>query len=251
MPYLCAHTRQESEAGRIVTLGTDNWEALASAHKNTPVSLKLRRITEYAASRSRHPGDAVEFDVALYPLFDAASDDELEFLLSHLQARNLIGRVIGPLEGRNYVLSADGWAAVEPTGTGGIPGRAFVAMSFDPSLDDAFTVGIHPAIELDCGMQAVRVDRVEHNEKICDRIVAEIRKAQFVVADFTLHRPGVYYEAGFAAALGRPVIWTCRKDELSKTHFDTRQYNHIDWETPGELRRRLAERIQATITASR
>jgi hypothetical protein len=47
--------------------------------------------------------------------------------------------------------------------------------------------------------------------------------------------------------LGRPVIWTCRKDDLVDVHFDTRQYNHIDWKDSGGLRMRLADRIKATI----
>jgi nucleoside 2-deoxyribosyltransferase len=91
------------------------------------------------------------------------------------------------------------------------------------------------------------LDLVEHNEKICDRIIAEIRTCQFLVADVTLQRPGVYFEAGFAMGLGRPVIWTCRKDDLVDVHFDTRQYNHIDWKDSGGLRMRLADRIKATI----
>lgn len=244
-PYLCAHVRQGSEAGRIVTLTTENWRQLAVAHSRTPVSVKLRRITEYLAARARFPGDPVDTDPATYPLFDAASDEELQFLVKHLVARRLVAQE--DEDRRQLLLSADGWASLEPTGAGGIPGRCFVAMSFDPGLEEVFSAGIRPAIEVDCGLSAIRVDRVEHNEKICDRIVAEIRRAQFMVADFTLHRAGVYFEAGFAAALGRPVIWTCRKDELAKTHFDTRQYNHIDWETPTELRRRLVDRIRATI----
>ena len=91
------------------------------------------------------------------------------------------------------------------------------------------------------------MDLKEHNDKICDAIVAEIRKSRFVVADFTGHRGGVYFEAGFALGLGIPVIWTCKKEELPKTHFDTRQYNHIDWENEGDLFIRLKNRIEATI----
>ena len=70
-----------------------------------------------------------------------------------------------------------------------------------------------------------------------------------MVADFTGQRAGVYYEAGFATGLGRPVIWCCRKDEIDKLHFDTNHKNHIDWETPEELRDRLYRRIRATILA--
>jgi hypothetical protein len=57
----------------------------------------------------------------------------------------------------------------------------------------------------------------------------------------------VYYEAGYAAGRNLPVILTCRKDELKDLHFDIRQYNCIDWETPDELARRLQVRIEAVI----
>jgi nucleoside 2-deoxyribosyltransferase len=124
--------------------------------------------------------------------------------------------------------------------------QVFVAMSFDSSLDGAWADGLKLGIE-DCGYEALRVDRKQHNEKICDVIIAEIRKSKFLVADFTLHRNGVYFEAGMMMGLGRPVIFTCRKDELDEAHFDTRQYNHIEWETPVELRQKLKSRIQATI----
>jgi len=67
-------------------------------------------------------------------------------------------------------------------------------------------------------------NRLEHNEKIDDLIVAEIRKSGLVVADFTGDRGGVYFEAGYARGLGLPVIWPCRKDWLEKLHFDTEHY---------------------------
>jgi hypothetical protein len=47
--------------------------------------------------------------------------------------------------------------------------------------------------------------------------------------------------------LALPVIWTCRKDDMPNIHFDTRQYNCIDWETPDELANRLLKRIEAVI----
>src|SRR5262249_50527133 len=148
--------------------------------------------------------------------------------------------------GRDHAIctmTPKGWERLEPpTGGGGIPGRCFIAMSFDPSLNDAYELGICRAV-IDCGATPIRLDRVHHNEKICDKILAEIRLSQFVMADFTFHRGGVYFEAGFALALNRPVIWTCRIDEIKKTHFDTRQYNHIVWSTPDDLRTMLTDRI--------
>lgn len=128
--------------------------------------------------------------------------------------------------------------------------RAFIAMWFDDSMNEAWDQGIGPAVR-DAGYEPVRTDRKEHVNKIDDEIVAEIRRSRFVVADFTHGdsgaRGGVYYEAGFAQGLGIPVIFCCRKDKLEEVHFDTRQYNHIVWETPGELRGRLAKRIAAVL----
>jgi len=124
---------------------------------------------------------------------------------------------------------------------------AFVAMSFDSSLENAYTNGIEKAIR-ECGYTPNRVDQTEHNEKICDRIILEIKRSKFLVCDFTGHRNGVYFEAGYGLGLKLPVIWTCREDELEKTHFDTRQYNHIVWNDENDLYYKLKNRIMATIT---
>ena len=123
-------------------------------------------------------------------------------------------------------------------------------MWFHDSTQKAWEEGIKRGIE-DAGYEAVRIDQKEHTNKIDDEIIAEIRRSRFIVADFTQGkdgaRGGVYYEAGFAHGLGIEVIFTCRKDALGDVHFDTRQYNHIVWETPEELRRGLAARISAVI----
>jgi nucleoside 2-deoxyribosyltransferase len=81
--------------------------------------------------------------------------------------------------------------------------------------------------------------------------MAEIRRSGLIVADFTGNRGGVYFEAGFAMGLGLPVIWTVRQDDIDAVHFDTRQYNHITWSTPQELREKLYNRVMATIGGPR
>jgi nucleoside 2-deoxyribosyltransferase len=103
------------------------------------------------------------------------------------------------------------------------------------------------AVEQDCGFKAVRLKEIQHNNDITDRILSEIRLAGFMIADFTQHKSGVYYEAGFARALGREVIMSCREDDFEKLHFDTNHLNHIKWTTPTDLREKLADRIRATI----
>jgi nucleoside 2-deoxyribosyltransferase len=120
-------------------------------------------------------------------------------------------------------------------------------MAFADELVPAFDDGIEPGVVQDCGLRIVRLDRVEHNELVNDLMLAEIRRCQFLVADVTLHRTGVYFEAGFALGLGRTVIWCCRNGSKLEEHFDTRQYPHIIWTTPQELRQRLRDRIRGTV----
>jgi nucleoside 2-deoxyribosyltransferase len=120
-------------------------------------------------------------------------------------------------------------------------------MWFDKSIDPAWKA-IEAGIR-NAGYEPLRIDRKEHNNKIDDEIVAGIRRSKFLVADFTNHRGGVYFEAGLAMGLGLPVIWLCRQDDLEHAHFDTRQYNHIPWEIGklDELSKSLKNRIEATI----
>jgi nucleoside 2-deoxyribosyltransferase len=102
--------------------------------------------------------------------------------------------------------------------------QAFVAMWFNELTSEAYTNGIEPAL-MGTGYKAIRIDKKEHNNKIDDEILAEIRKSRFLIADFTCEpksvRGGVYYEAGFAQGLGLPVIWTCKDTSLVDLHFDT------------------------------
>lgn len=125
--------------------------------------------------------------------------------------------------------------------------QAFVAMNFDPTFDSIYTNSIQPALTA-TGYVPLRIDRLEHNDRIDDLIMAEIRKSSLLVADFTGQRTGVYFEAGFGLGLGIPVIWCCKETEREelKRHFDTRQYNHILWKDAADLREKLRNRINAT-----
>jgi len=119
-------------------------------------------------------------------------------------------------------------------------------MWFDQRLTEAWERGLRAAIEA-AGYDPMRVDLAEFNERVDDRIIAEIRRSRFLVADVTGHRPAVYFEAGLAMGLGLPMIFTCHRDHLDACNFDTRQYNHIVWGSPEELKDKLKNRIDATI----
>ena len=117
-------------------------------------------------------------------------------------------------------------------------------------MNNVYEEGIERAIK-NTGYKPMRIDKKPNVNKIDDEIIAEIRRSRFLIADFTHGqdgaRGGVYYEAGFAHGLGIPVIFSCRKDIIDKLHFDTRQYYHIVWENPEQLRDGLEKRILALI----
>ncbi|MBI2998711.1 MAG: hypothetical protein HYY46_09730 [Deltaproteobacteria bacterium] len=246
IPYLICHIRQAKKQSPLFNVASHTWRQFAQSHKNTPFSQKTARLLDLLATRSDfQPGGRIQLDSKLdWPLIDAGSEVEFAYLVDFLLEADYVNQKFRPL----FQLTPKTWERFEEAATGqGTPGKCFIAMSFDESLNEAYDQGLYLALKNDCKMEPVRIDRVHHNEKICDKIVAEIRACQFIVADVTLQRAGVYFEAGFAMGLGRPVIWTCREDDLDNVHFDTRQYNHIVWKEPGGLRTQLADRIKATI----
>jgi len=134
----------------------------------------------------------------------------------------------------------------ELKGRGSASPNGFVAMSFQAYLKDVYADGFQVGI-LEAGYEPVRMDRIEHINRIDDEIINQINSAKFVIADFTGHRGGVYFEAGYALGIGLPVFWTCKKSEMADLHFDIRQFNCIDWDTPEELAKRLKIRLEAVL----
>lgn len=124
--------------------------------------------------------------------------------------------------------------------------NGFVAMYFQPELNEIYSNGFQVGI-MKARYESVRMDRVEHINRIDDEIIRQINSSKFVVADFTGHRGGVYFEAGYALGIGLPVFWTCQRNAMADLHFDIRQFNCIDRESPKELANRLQVRLEAVL----
>ena len=124
--------------------------------------------------------------------------------------------------------------------------QGFVAMWFATDMNEIYEQGFVPAITR-AGYDPQRVDRVEHAGRIDDEIIAQIRRSRFVVADFTGHRGGVYFEAGYAMGRELSVFFTCREGDVANLHFDVRQFNTIEWKDTNDLAKRLQVRIEAVI----
>ncbi|MGE3508174.1 MAG: hypothetical protein AB7N65_04755 [Vicinamibacterales bacterium] len=122
-------------------------------------------------------------------------------------------------------------------------------MSFQDELTAAYDDGILPAVKDDCQLDIIRVDRQHSNEPIDDRIINGLRTAEVTVVDCTLGSNGAYFEAGYARALNRVLVFTCRADwfKAPGVHFDTKMFPYIVWTSPGDLRGKLALRLMNTV----
>lgn len=101
----------------------------------------------------------------------------------------------------------------------------------------------------EAGAIAIRIDKEHALEDLVGRIKKEIRAAQFVVADLTDERPSCYFEAGFAEALGKKVIYVASKQSVAKPgtktaiHFDIHM-NMNYFTNHDELKEKLSSAIE-------
>jgi hypothetical protein len=202
---------------------------------------KMDRLLDMIARETSELGSLSKFDPNVdYPLMVLRSKQEAIYLIQELADRHYVKYTAA-----GVMLKTAGWERLEEIRRSGHESRqAFVAMWFDKSRDSIYSDGIEPAIR-EAGYTAVRIDKSETLNRIDDEIISQLRQSRYLVCDFTGQRAGVYFEAGFILGLGRNVYWMCEKSELKDVHFDTRQYNFIDYETVEEAKKRLYDRIMA------
>lgn len=222
------------------------------------IDLILRCLTH----QSRYLGDVVNLDQsALGRLFflgnRSAGADSTDY---EQDFTNQVKYICDYLTDRNYVLQAGdsfhlqvapaGWARVDELqkNLNAKSKTAFVAMKFcddTKPLREAIKAGI-----INAGFKPIVMDELEHNNQIVPEMLYQIKQARFLVVDESDCNLGAYYEAGYAAGMGKPVIHICNKTRFNDAaHFDVRQVNTIMWTSDNidDLSRRLAKRIEATV----
>jgi nucleoside 2-deoxyribosyltransferase len=210
----------------------------------------LHSLQDYEGSRIDFPKNEENQDLANRLYFK--NYQEMAFYLFTLKNKGLInGLDVSTRDGSGLAgikLTYEGLSKViELSENGTHSDRCFVAMSFSASQNET-RIAIKKAIR-DAGYDPVLIDEqhIDSDVTINDALISEIRKSKFVVADFTEHKHGVYFEAGFALGLKRPVIYLCEGEDFKNTHFDTNHYPHIIYNNLGELKEKLTTKIEAWI----
>ena len=122
----------------------------------------------------------------------------------------------------------------------------FVLMPFDKSFKDIYKFGIRGAAE-DIGAYAERLDDQIFVEGMLDRIFNQISKADVIVADMTGRNPNVFYEVGYAHALGKLVVLLTQ--DVNDIPFDFKHRQHIVYGGQIDLlRSELAVKLQWAIS---
>ncbi len=210
----------------------------------------LHSLQEYEGAVIEYPYNEDKEDLAKRLYFK--NYDEMVFYLFTLYNQGLIDGIDATsMDGRelaNIQITFHGLAKIIEINESGMQSdRCFVAMSFSEDLNDT-RQAIKTAIK-ETGFNPILIDEIhiDADVTINDALIAEIKKCKFLVADFTEHKHGVYFEAGFALGLKRPVIYLCNQDDFSKTHFDTNHYPHIIYKNLDELQQKLKTKIDAWI----
>lgn len=235
---------RDAEPPQITTEKLENLKTTIPDYSPREKQVRLLHNIEL---KTGYPGQRVVLNYKDdFPLAWASGYEEFFYYISSLKDRGLLSADMA-MGQCDVTITADGWDYLEQLERH-IEDRTqvFVAMSFSEDLKPLWEGPISRAIKK-AGYKPHRVDAEPHIDRIDAKIISEIKNSRFVVADVTEQKRGVYFEAGFAQGLGLPVLWCVRKDDLDKVHFDTRQYNHIVWETVDDLETQLYDFICAII----
>lgn len=113
--------------------------------------------------------------------------------------------------------------------------------------DQLFKHIISPVCK-ECDFEALRVDQINQADSITQTIIDYLKKSELVIADMTGHNPNAFYEMGFRASTGRPMIHMKEKGE--KIPFDIAGIRAFDYDlTDLDLVDEVKERLKQTILA--
>ena len=99
-----------------------------------------------------------------------------------------------------------------------------------------------------CGFEAVRVDQLNQSDSITQTILDMLIQSELVIADITGHNPNAFYEMGYRACTGKPMIHLKEKGEpipFDIASIRTFDYDLTDLDSVAEIKSRLEQTVSS------
>src|SRR5437899_4143136 len=252
--------RRMQRDGEVPTIKTDLAAQIWRDDRLPTMPEQLDNLILYLGTNLSEPGAKLDLHAErMRAVLGSITADAAGWLLVTAEGKGLIQGVVrtnldGPTNISKATLLPAGWKRFEELQNRSPDSRrAFMAMQFcDQELDLLFYGHFKPAAQR-AGFDLSRLDEEPRAGLIDDRLRLEIRRSRFLIADLTHGNPGAYWEAGFAEGLGRPVIYTCRRDVFDdlhkRPHFDTNHYLTVIWDAvdPTKAAAQLTTTIRVTL----
>jgi DNA-binding PadR family transcriptional regulator len=185
--WLCEQRHAGIEEPKI----RDSVLELLKSRQILPVETRMNSALIYLGSRIAQLGDRLSVSddtgaelLRLLAETESKSSNEIFELFRMLETCGLVETNMH-MSGGRFRPSAQGWRELDKFARQLTDStQVFVAMWFSEQTENAYVEGIEPALRA-AGYKPIRIDKKEHNNKIDDEIIAEIRRSRFLIADFT------------------------------------------------------------------
>ena len=162
-------------------------------------------------------------------------------VLEHLLARPLEGRQVGLIAAANHRIRFSDFEVQRSKP------KAFVVMQFAEPYDTLYKEVIEPRAKE--RFDVIRIDQRPGPGLIIQDIQREIEQAEIVIAEVTPANPNVFYEVGYAHALGKPTILLARRGDQDQLPFDIQPFRVVFYNDTiggkGEVERNLRMHLDA------
>jgi len=121
--------------------------------------------------------------------------------------------------------------------------EAFIVSQFGDYYDVLYDEVIKPVCE-ELNYDPIRGDEVASCTLILNDIITSIRNSSVIIAEITPDNPNVFYEVGYAHALGKPTILLCEKEMRNKLPFDVSGFRTIFYDNSIGGKRQVEKKLK-------
>ncbi len=178
--------------------------------------------------------------------------------------KSIVGQDVADQGAQTIRITPKGYWRVEELLKGFGAREAFLICRFAEPLESVYQ-RVYQVVgkdsEVNCPI--IRVKDEHHNDQIDDRIIHKLNRASIILVDLSgaedeeaCKNFNVAFEAGYALALGKQIVWTINKAQWSKGNrlpFDIQNQNVLQYEMDklDEFRNSLKYRMLAALEKSR